>query len=117
MIIINNRLLLFWKVGRNVTLRQKSLENAISKYSDLCAYHFGMSKTFSRENVHYMKRFYECFPIYISELNKLNWEHYLELLKISNLNERYFYLRVAIFCKSSVLELRDVINNNVYNTI
>ena len=76
-----------------------------------------MSETFSRENVNYMKRFYQCFPIYIDELNKLVWEHYVELLKINNSKERYFYLRIAMFCKSSVLELRDFINNDIYKTI
>ena len=76
-----------------------------------------MSQTFSLENIHYMKQFYQCFPIYVPELNKLKWEHYLVLLKINDSKERYFYLKIAIFCKSSVCELKDVINENVYNTI
>lgn len=76
-----------------------------------------MTQAFSTENVHYMKKFYQCFPIYLPELNKLKWEHYLELLKIDDTKERYFYLRVAMFCKSSVLELRDFINNDIYKTI
>lgn len=76
-----------------------------------------MSKTFSRENVNYMRKFYQCFPIYIDELNKLNWEHYLELLKISNLKERYFYLKTTIFCKGSVKDLKDIINKNIYYLI
>ncbi len=76
-----------------------------------------MSETFSRENVNYMKRFYQCFPIYIDELNKLDWEHYVELLKINNSKERYFYLRIAMFCKSSVKELKEIINKNIYNLI
>ena len=76
-----------------------------------------MTQAFSTENVHYMKKFYQCFPIYLPELNKLKWEHYLELLKIDDTKERYFYLRVAMFCKSSVLEIRDFINNDIYKTI
>ena len=98
-------------------MKQKSYENVISKYSDLCSYYFGMSQTFSRENIHFMKKFYQYFPIYIPELNKLKWEHYVELLKIGDSKKRYFYLRIAIFCKGSVLELKDVINNNIYDAI
>ena len=81
-----------------------------------------MTQAFSTENVHYMKKFYQCFPIYLPELNKLKWEHYLELLKIDDIKiycliREDFYLRVAMFCKSSVLELRDFINNDIYKTI
>ena len=53
-----------------------------------------MSETFSRENVNYMKR-----------------------LKINNSKERYVYLRIAMFCKSSVKELKEIINKNIYNLI
>ncbi len=114
---INNRLLLFWKIGKNVFLSQKRYENVISKCSDLCSYHYGMTETFSRENIRYMRQFYECFPIYLPEFNKLDWEHYIELIKIRDLKERYFYLKATIFCSGSVVELRDIIKRNIYNII
>lgn len=115
--INKNRLFLFWKVGKFVFKKQKSCENAILKYAKLCQYHYGMSYVFTRENVRYMTRFYQFFPIYLPQMNKLKWEHYLELLKINNLRERYFYFKLTLFCKGSVLDLRNSIKNEIYNLI
>lgn len=111
------RLYLFWKIGKYVLERQEFCENAIYKYARLCAYHYGMSQTFSRENVRVMTNFYISFPIFIPEMIKLEWEHYVELLKIADCKKRLFYFQTAIFCKSSVEELHQVITNCFYEEV
>ena len=36
------------------------------------------------------------------------------VVDISDIGERYFYFRIAMFCRSSVQELNDVINDKIY---
>lgn len=83
------------------------------KYSDLCSYKYGSSRTFSMNNVKYMEKFYKSFPIYYDSLSKLTFEHYKLLVDVNDLESRYFYYRVALFCRSSVEELRYIISNNM----
>lgn len=92
-----------------------SCENIVSKYTMSLSYYFGMSSTFSLRNVHYMKKIYLCFPIYYEELNELSFEHYKLLVNISDNNKRYFYFRVALFCRSTVEELGNLILNDFYS--
>ena len=61
-----------------------------------------------------MKKFYSSFPIYYEELNYLTFEHYKLLVNISDSVEKYFYFRIALFCNSTVYELKDIINEEVY---
>lgn len=112
-----NRLYLFWKIGESVFKNQKYFDNVVSKYSNDLSYRYGMSNTFSISNVHYMRKFYYYFPIYISELDKLSFEHYKLLINITEVDRRYFYFRLAMFCRSSVDELNQMISNNLYNYI
>ena len=110
-------LFLFWKVGEIVFAQQKLCINAVSKYSNYFSYYFGMSETFSICNVRYMKKFYCCFPIYMKELDNLSFEHYKLLVDINDIKKRYFYFRVALFCRSSVEELKYIVENDLYINI
>lgn len=114
---IKNKLFFFWNIGKNICFNRERYENIILKYSEFYSYKYGTSSTFTRENIHYMKRFYCKFPIFINVFTKLEWEHYVLLLRISDARELYFYFRVAIFCRSSVSDLNHIINNNFYNRI
>ena len=114
---IKDHLFLFWNIGKNIHFNSGRYENIVSKYSEFYSYKYGMSRTFTRENIRYMKRFYCKFPIFINGLTKLEWEHYVLLLRISDVRELYFYFRVAIFCRSSVSDLNDIINNMFYKRI
>ena len=108
------RLYLFWKIGECVFNKQKYYDNVSLKYSELLKYKYGMSETFSIQNINYMKKFYSSFPIYFNELNKLTFEHYKLLVNVVEKKERYFYFRVALFCNSSVFELKEIINEEIY---
>ena len=114
---INKRLFLFWKIGKYVCERQKYCENAVKKYSLFFSYYYGMSETFSRSNISYMIRFYCSFPIYLFEFENLDFDHYKLLVNVNDMRSRYFYFRLAIFCRSSVNDLRFMIKNDVYNCI
>ena len=114
---MKSRLFLFWNIGKNVYKKQKYFENIYEKYSIYCSYLFGMSDFFTRENIRYMKRFYCVFPIYYDSLSRLSWEHYKLLLKVYDREDLYFYYNVALFCNSSMLELKYLINNNYFKII
>lgn len=64
-----------------------------------------------------MKKFYCYFPIFTYQLEKLSWEHYVELMQISEVSTLYFYFRVALFCRSSVEELHYIICHHYYELI
>lgn len=76
-----------------------------------------MSNTFSLNNVYYMKRLYLCFPIFYDSLNKLSFEHYKLLVVINDIKKRYFYFRLALFCRMSVYQLQNLIENNIYDFV
>lgn len=88
--------------------------NPALKLSTFYSYKYGFSELFSISNVRYMEKFYKCFPIYYDELNKLTFEHYKLLVNVSDVTRRYFYYRVALFCRSSVVELRQFIGEDMY---
>ncbi len=111
------QLLLFWRIGKFIYLKQNTCENVINKYSTFLIYRYGMSDTFSRSNIAYMKRLYVSFPIYFVALEKLSFDHYKLLVNISEMKRRYFYFRLSIFCRSTVDELRFNIINNLYDVI
>ena len=108
------RLYLFWKIGEYVFNKQKNYDKATFKCSELLKYKYGMSNTFSVQNVNYMKKFYSCFPIYFKELNFLTFEHYKLLVDVIESSERYFYFRIALFCNSDVSELKEIIDGKMY---
>lgn len=116
-IISNDRLILFWKIGKFVFEQQNLVENATSKYSTYFQYRYGMTECFSRENIRLMRRLYVYFPILTRQFISLRWEHFLELLKISDCSKRMFYYQVTLFLKCSIFELNHLINNYFYERI
>lgn len=115
--LFNNRLILFWNIGKEVFETQKYFDNATDKYSNYFQYKFGMSECFSRENVNLMKKLYLYFPIFNDNLLKLEWGHYLVLLKISDRKRRMFYYNLTLFCCGTIGELNNIINNCLYERI
>lgn len=48
-VITNNRLILFWKIGKFVYEQQNVVEKATDKYSLYFQYRYGMTECFSRK--------------------------------------------------------------------
>lgn len=94
-----NRLFLFWSVGKFAFEVQKKEEVSYRRVVSFLQYYFGMSDTFSLSNVRNMIKFYLSFPIYTKQIEKLDWDYYLELIKIKNHYMRMYYYRVAIFAE------------------
>ena len=98
-------------------LMHNKKENIIPYISNFYSYKYGLNYTFSYININYMKIFYLYFPVYNKELEKLSWDHYLELIKISNSNERNFYYKTSVFCNLSSSDMSYLINNNFYSFV
>ncbi len=113
----NNPLILFWNIGKIVFEQQNRVDNPNKKYSAYFQYKYGLTECFSRENIHLMKKLYLFFPIFTDNFLALDWEHYLELLRINDKNKLMFYYRVALFCKCTTLELHHLINSFSYERI
>lgn len=112
--LFQNRLILYWKIGKDVYEKNKLYDNVIEKYSEYYTYLFGNSFLFTRENIHFMKRFYLNFPIFYSSLEKISWEQYKLLLGIYNRDERNFYFQLSLLFESDYDETVDFIKNQYY---
>ncbi len=112
-----NRLILFWKLGKFVFQEQKNNVKIIQDISIKFSYKYGMSQTFSVDNIKKMKLFYLCFPVFSEGLLSLSWEHYLELLKVDSFDKRNFYFRLCKLGSFSVYELQKFIQDSYYERI
>ncbi len=112
--LLSNQLVLYWKIGKSVCEKKDFYENVIQRYSDYYTYLFGNSFLFTRENIHFMKKFYLNFPIFYSSLEKITWEQYKLLLSICDYNEMFFYFRLSLLFDSDYNETFDFIKNQYY---
>ena len=112
-VYINNSIYLYWNIGRRICEKNK-YQNIIEKYSNYLSYYYGNSYFFTRENIHYMKRFYLDFPIYYDKLCSISWEQYRLLLKIRDKKERFFYYRLSLLFKSDYKDTLEFIDNKYY---
>ena len=76
----------------------------LEKLSQKLTNEFG--KGFSSRNLRTMRKFYLMYPNWKTVSSKLSWSHYLELIKIEEVNKRNFYLNECINSKWSVRELQ-----------
>ena len=108
---VNTEMLnLYWNIGKIIMEIQQGDERAsygdavLEKLSQKLTNEFG--KGFSSRNLRTMRKFYLMYPIWKTVSSKLSWSHYLELIKIEEVNKRNFYLNECINSKWSVRELQ-----------
>ena len=114
MILLYNNIFLFWTIGRLVYEQQRYCDNIVEKLSNYYSYYFGNSFLYTRENIHFMKRFYMNFPIYYDKLENFSWNQYCLLLSVSNRKERTFYFSLIMLFKSNYEELIEFIYNDYF---
>lgn len=113
-ISMKNQLFFFWRIGKFLVEKKYSCNNIVLKSSNFLSYYYGSSTMFSYENVIFMRKFYLYFPIFLESMNQLEWDSYLELMKLKNRNMCYFYYRVALFCGFCCRDLKCVIDSNIF---
>jgi len=119
---VNTEMLnLYWNIGKIIMEIQQGNERAsygdavLEKLSEKLTNEFG--KGFSARNLRTMRRFYVMYPIWKTVSAKLSWSHYLELIKIEEVNKRQFYLNECINSRWSVRELQRQIGSLLYERL
>lgn len=113
--------LLYWRIGQQISERLKSAAWGEGVVNQLAAYIKEQApelKGFTRRGLYRMRQFYEAYAEdekVSTLLTQLPWSAHLHLLsKTSNAEERQFYLLLAIREKYSVRELERQIDSGYY---
>ena len=105
----------YYKVGKLLNDAGKSYgEGIIKKYSDRLTKELG--KGYGLSNLKNMRRFYNIAKSQtVSDL--LSWSHYVELLKIDDINKINYYIRITEEQNLSVRKLRERIKSREYERL
>ena len=105
----------YYKVGKLLNDAGKSYgEGIIKKYSDMLTKELG--KGYGLSNLKNMRKFYNIAKSQtVSDL--LNWSHYVELLKIDDINKINYYIKITENENLSVRKLRDRIKSYEYERL
>ncbi len=64
-----------------------------------------------------MRQFYSTFPIWKSVISKLTWTHYIKVMKLTNENERNYYINQTILNNLSTRELDNLIKSQAFERL
>ena len=105
----------YYKVGKLLNDAGKSYgEGIIKKYSDMLTKELGQG--YGLSNLKNMRRFYNIAKSQtVSDL--LSWSHYVELLKIDDINKINYYIRITEEQNLSVRKLRKHIKSSEYERL
>lgn len=106
---IGEHIVEFEQVGKSKATYGNRLLQNLSK--DLT---MQVNRGFSHSNLIRMRQFYQEYPIYATVSHKLSWSHYIELIKIDNVNERQFYENQAVHENWGIRELRRQMETSLY---
>ena len=102
----SNKAMLFtyWNIGKRIVKhelggseRAEYGSNLISILAEELTKEFG--KNYSKRNLHYYIKFYQYFPdekIVNACVHNLNWTHIRSLLRVTDENARYWYMKEAV---------------------
>ena len=106
----------YYKVGKLLNDAGKSYgEGIIKKYSDRLTKELGKGYTFSA--LSRMKQFFNISNKLATVSQLLSQSHYVELLKIDDINEINYYIRITEEQNLSVRKLRDRIKSREYERL
>lgn len=122
---VNKELIgLYWKIGNYISRRIENEEWGKSVVSNLSVYlqkTLPDSKGYSSRNLWRMKQFYETYCQYSklsTLLRELGWSSHLHIMsKSKSIEEREFYIRLAIKERYSVRELERQIDSGYYERV
>ena len=108
----------YYMVGKLLSEAGKSYgEGIIENYSDKLLIDVG--KTYTKRTLFRIRQFYLMFSEEkVSTLSTLlSWSHYVELLKINDVNKVKYYIKIAEEQNLSVRKLREKIKNKEYERL
>ncbi len=106
----------YYNVGKLLSEAGKRYgEGIIKKYSVRLTSELGKGYTFTA--LFRMRQFYIMYSKLATVSQLLTWSHYIELLKLRNINEINYYVRISEEQNLSVRELRQRIKNKEYERL
>lgn len=122
---VNHELIeLYWQIGSYISTRVKSEEWGKGVVNQLAAHlkeRLPDSTGYSSQNLWRMKQFYEAYcryPILSTVLRELGWSSHLHIIsKTKTIEEKEFYLRLAIKERYSVRELERQIDSGLFERV
>ena len=111
----------YFEVGRLIVeaqggeARAKYGNKLIKEYSEKLTKELG--KGYSSRNLALMRNYYIKFKNLQTVSANLSWSHYVEILKIDNLDKLKYYIYITSKLNLSVRELREKIKSNEYERI
>ena len=116
-----NDLETYYNVGKILVNAQGGEEKSkygdklIKEYSNKLKKEFG--KGYSTTTLKYMRQFYLFCKKSQAVPDQLTWSHYIELLKLKDIDEINYYIDISIKQNMSYRELRRRIKNNEYSRL
>ena len=111
----------YYEVGRLIVkaqggeARAKYGNRLIKEYSEKLTKELGKGYTYT--NLSRMRQFYLLSKKVATLSQQLTWSHYVEILKIDNLDKLKYYIYITSKLNLSVRELREKIKSNEYERI
>ena len=109
----------YWQIGQHIVEFEQAGKSKAT-YGDRLLQNLSKNLTvangkgFSRPNLNNMRMLYLSYPICQTLSDKLSWSHYIELIKIDDVNERQFYENQAIHENWGIRELRRQMETSLY---
>jgi predicted nuclease of restriction endonuclease-like (RecB) superfamily len=111
-----NDLITYFNVGKILSEAGKHYgEGIIKNYSIKLTIELG--KGYSTRTLKYMRRFYELQKGQPLAAQFITWSHYIEILKIKDINEINYYIQITINNNLSRNELRKRIKSKEYDRL
>lgn len=103
----------YWLIGERI-VRDELLHKERADYGKQTIPALAIDLNYPESNLWRIVQFYRSYPILVTVSRELSWSHYLELIAISDTNERKFYENQIIKNSWSIRELRKRIKANEY---
>ncbi|MBM3200511.1 DUF1016 domain-containing protein [Candidatus Woesearchaeota archaeon] len=103
----------YWQIGERIA-REGLQHNERADYGKRLIVNLAKDLGLGKVNLYYMVRFYQVYPIIQTVSEQLSWSHYIELIYLTDKQERCFYEDQSITNRWNVRTLRDKIKNQLY---
>lgn len=112
----NIRVQAYWQIGERI-FREELQHKERADYGDRLVENLSEDIGFVKRDIYRMTQFYRTYPIVTSLMSQLSWTHYTVLMAIGDKEKREFYERQIIRNSWSVRQLREQIQNNLYEVM
>lgn len=103
----------YWQIGERI-VREEMKGKDRAEYGKYLIGKLCPDLDIDRRLMHRIIKFYRVYPIVATLSPQLTWSHYIELIELGNQKERLFYKQKIVASSWSVRELRQNIENHLY---